>query len=128
MKKLYEESDVQAIAAAIREKTGGSATYTIAQMAAAILGIEAGGGGGGALEPYIEYTYTTVDGEKQVETAKMHGCTEITNYAFYNCSWLTTVSGMDGVTAIRESASTGAQVSNWHRCRIALYLLPTMRS
>lgn len=47
MKKLYEESDVQAIAAAIREKTGGADTYTIAQMAAAILGIEAVGGGDG---------------------------------------------------------------------------------
>lgn len=36
MKKLYEESSVQAIANAIREKNGGTATYKIDAMAAAI--------------------------------------------------------------------------------------------
>ena len=35
-KKLYEESAVQAIAAAIRAKNGGSTTYKIGEMAAAI--------------------------------------------------------------------------------------------
>lgn len=35
-KKLYEESSVQAIAAAIRTKNGGSETYKIGEMAAAI--------------------------------------------------------------------------------------------
>lgn len=35
-KKLYEESSVQAIAAAIREKNGGTATYKIGEMAAAV--------------------------------------------------------------------------------------------
>lgn len=35
-KKLYEESSVQDIAAAIREKNGGTATYKISQMAAAV--------------------------------------------------------------------------------------------
>lgn len=35
-KKLYEESSVQAIAAAIREKNGGTATYKIGAMAAAV--------------------------------------------------------------------------------------------
>ena len=44
-KKLYEESDVQAIANAIREKNGLTDTYTISQMAAAISAIETGGGG-----------------------------------------------------------------------------------
>ena len=44
-KKLYEESDVQAIANAIRTKNGLTDTYTISQMAAAISAIEAGGGG-----------------------------------------------------------------------------------
>lgn len=39
MKKLYEESSVQNIAAAIREKTGGTETYKIAQMGTAIRGI-----------------------------------------------------------------------------------------
>lgn len=44
-KKLYEESDVQAIADAIREKNGLTDTYTVSQMAAAITAIETGGGG-----------------------------------------------------------------------------------
>lgn len=39
MKKLYEEASVQAIAAAIREKTGGTEKYKIAQMGAAVRGI-----------------------------------------------------------------------------------------
>ena len=39
MKKLYEESSVQDIAAAIREKTGGTETYKIAQMGNAVRGI-----------------------------------------------------------------------------------------
>lgn len=38
-KKLYEEASVQAIADAIREKTGGAETYKIAQMAAAVSAI-----------------------------------------------------------------------------------------
>lgn len=39
MKKLYEEASVQDIANAIREKTGGTETYKIAQMGTAIRGI-----------------------------------------------------------------------------------------
>ena len=38
-KKLYEEASVQDIAAAIREKTGGTETYKIAQMGNAVRGI-----------------------------------------------------------------------------------------
>lgn len=37
--KLYEESCIQDIAAAIREKNGSNNTYTVAQMGAAILQI-----------------------------------------------------------------------------------------
>ena len=43
--KLYEESDIQDIADAIRSKTGSSATYTVSQMAQAIENIPSGGGG-----------------------------------------------------------------------------------
>lgn len=42
MKKLYEETAVQDIAAAIREKTGGAETYKIAQMGNAVRGITTG--------------------------------------------------------------------------------------
>lgn len=40
MKKLYEETAVQDIADAIREKTGGAETYKIAQMGDAVRGIK----------------------------------------------------------------------------------------
>lgn len=39
MKKLYEEASVQDIAVAIREKTGGTETYKVAQMGNAVRGI-----------------------------------------------------------------------------------------
>ena len=39
MNKLYEEASIQDIADAIREKTGGTDTYTVAQMGDAIRGI-----------------------------------------------------------------------------------------
>lgn len=42
MKKLYEETAVQDIAAAIREKTGGAETYKVAQMGNAVRGITTG--------------------------------------------------------------------------------------
>ncbi len=41
-KKLYEESDVQAVAAAIRQKNGGSSVYKLSQMAAAIQALKTG--------------------------------------------------------------------------------------
>lgn len=44
-KKLYEESNIQAIANAIREKNGETTTYKPSEMAAAITAITTGGGG-----------------------------------------------------------------------------------
>lgn len=43
MKKLYEESSMQDIADAIREKNGGTEKYKVAQMAAAVRAIKGGG-------------------------------------------------------------------------------------
>lgn len=37
--KLYEENSVKAIADAIREKTGGTATYKVGDMATAVAGL-----------------------------------------------------------------------------------------
>jgi hypothetical protein len=45
-KKLYEESNIQAIADAIRNKRGTSKTYKTSEMAAAIAGITTGDGSG----------------------------------------------------------------------------------
>ena len=41
--KLYEESNIQAIANAIRDKNGSTDTYKTSEMAAAISAIETGG-------------------------------------------------------------------------------------
>lgn len=43
-KKLYEEADIQAIAAAIRAKNGTETTYKASEMAAAVEAIVTGGG------------------------------------------------------------------------------------
>lgn len=43
--KLYNETDIEAIADAIRGKNGSSDTYTVSQMAQAIDDIPSGGGG-----------------------------------------------------------------------------------
>lgn len=48
--KLYEESNIQAIANAIREKNGATDAYLVSEMAAAIAAIEGGGGEGGGLD------------------------------------------------------------------------------
>lgn len=45
--KLYSDTDIQAIADAIRAKNGTSDTYTVAQMAAAVRSISGEGGGEG---------------------------------------------------------------------------------
>ena len=50
-KKLYEESSIQAIANAIREKNGQTTTYKPSEMAAAITAIATGGGG--EVEPIV---------------------------------------------------------------------------
>jgi hypothetical protein len=44
MVKLFEDTNIKAIADAIRAKLGTTATYKTSEMASAILGIQAGGG------------------------------------------------------------------------------------
>ena len=86
MKKLYEESSVQDIAAAIREKTGGTETYKIAQMGTAIRGIHG------------------------AETIEWHQCPEAVR------SYLTNVtydSGDYSTSQIANYAPANAVVSNY---------------
>lgn len=49
--KLYEETNIQAIADAIRSKNGTTDTYTVADMADAILILDGGGAGGTDIYP-----------------------------------------------------------------------------
>lgn len=62
-KKLYEEANIQAIANAIREKNGISATYKVSEMADAILAISGGGvvdTPGTILPPASSWTFSKV--------------------------------------------------------------------
>ena len=79
-KKLYEESDVQAIANAIRTKNGLTDTYTVSQMAAAITAIETGGGGLPSGWATGEFTPAENTGGNNVEIT--HGLGKIPNHIF----------------------------------------------
>ena len=79
-KKLYEESDVQAIADAIRTKNGLTDTYTVSQMAAAITAIETGGGGLPAGWATGEFTLAENTSGNNVEIT--HGLGKIPNHIF----------------------------------------------
>lgn len=62
MKKLYEETDIQAVADAIREKNGSTDTYKVSEMAQAIRNIPTKDTSNEAID--IEnsgYTYTETD-------------------------------------------------------------------
>lgn len=61
--KLYSDTDIQAIANAIRTKNGSSDTYTVSEMAQAITEIPAGGGGGtDEEEPLKDVVFIDYDG------------------------------------------------------------------
>ena len=79
-KKLYEESDVQATANAIRTKNGLTDTYTISQMAAAITAIETGGGGLPTGWATGEFTFAENATGNNVEIT--HGLGKIPNHIF----------------------------------------------
>ena len=61
----------------------------------------AGGGGGGATEPYIEEVY---DSSGNLIDATLHGHTIIRSYAFYYCSSLALTSLPSGITSIGDYA------------------------
>ena len=79
-KKLYEESDVQAIADAIREKNGLTDTYTVSQMAAAISAIEAGGGG--LPSGWATGTFQRTPANMTKEVSIEHGLGAVPRYVF----------------------------------------------
>ena len=96
------ETGLEKVANAIRTKGGTSGKLAFPDgMAEAVAAIQAGGG---AEEPYIEYTYTTVGGQQYAQTAKMHGYTVVPAYAFRQQSRLQNVDLPEGITSIGTSA------------------------
>ena len=108
-KKLYEETDIQAIANSIRGKCGTTCGYKVCDMAAAIDTITTGGGGGGGndydtkiLEKRLSGAYenTTVtkiadymlSGNTGLTSASLPNVTTIGKSAFEGNTWMTTCS------------------------------------
>ena len=86
--KLYEETNIQDIADAIRAKNGTTTTYKTNEMAAAIRGIETSGGDL-TIPSNIGITKIAMYAFSHSSYNKINlpeGVTIINNYAFYECS------------------------------------------
>lgn len=95
--KLYPESAIQNIASAIREVGGGTSTYKVNQMGAAI-------GALNVIDPTIEFITRTISGNLIIPSS----ITSLKDYTFYECSNLSTVYG-EGCTSISRSAFYSCQ-------------------
>lgn len=85
------------IANAIRSKTGKTATIKPVDMATEIESIKTGGGGDNKLPQLVDGTITTVTAED------LAGVTRVRDYAFSNCSSLTSVILPDNITSMGSS-------------------------
>ena len=108
-KKLYEESNIQAIADSIRAKNGTTTTYKTSEMAAAIDGITTGGED--TLGMRLNNTLTSYTYDKYLY--------QLPNWAFYNCTSLTSVSmsALDEIAPYGFSGCTGLQEINFPAVR-----------
>lgn len=84
--KLYEESNIEAIAEAIRENNGTTNKYTVAQMADAIRALSTGGGGGSVVAFTVDGEILTVASGKTWENVYMSLPISI-DIADYNGDW-----------------------------------------
>lgn len=99
-KKLYEETDIQSVANAIREKNGLTTNYKVSDMAQAIKDIPSGGSG--ATEPYREDTINS--SKNEVIESKLYGYSCIPSGFFSNYTYLTKVISSSPVTSIKAFA------------------------
>lgn len=104
--KLYPEGAIQGIADAIRSLNGGTNTYKVSQMAAAISALPTGSGDADELaaifDRTISGTYTTSTTEinqlyafascTALSSINLPNCSFIGTSAFYSCTGLTTIS------------------------------------
>lgn len=107
---LVEETSLSNIASAIREKSGGSATYKPGEMAAAISNLPTGGNSdnedGLLSDTLINYENTTATDIKNncfansttLATATFTNVSNVGSSAFSNCSALTQISLPDAIT------------------------------
>lgn len=120
-KKLYEESNIQAIADAIRGKCGTTCGYKTCDMAAAIDSITTGGSGGGedTLAAFINGSITTYESElvtrvyedalysySPLTEVSLPNATEVLRSAFRDCYNLVTVN-LPNVTSIGNQSFYG---------------------
>lgn len=103
-KAIITESNLTAIADAIRAKNGNNTTYTPAEMAAAITAIPTGSSGSGVENSIIERTISGTYSDStmttvgrcafayatQLEAVSFLQCTTVSSSAFVYCSNLTT--------------------------------------
>ena len=99
-KKLYEETDIQSVADAIREKNGLTITYKVSEMAQAIKDIPSGGG---ATEPYREDTLNN----NYIVSSKLYGYTTIPSYFLTNSTKLTAVTSNTATTRVGDQSFSG---------------------
>ena len=90
------------IAAAIREKAGGTALYKPSEMAAAIRAIQTSGGGASQIDSLIDRTITEISNDR---------VTDIGPSAFRSCSNLTTVN-FPAVTSIGTYAFNSSAITS----------------
>lgn len=91
--KLYNETDIEAIADAIRGKNGSSDTYKVSEMADAIDDIPTGGGGSGWTPDEVA-SATGMSGNIEFES----DITTTRSRAFYGATALTGVASMHNFT------------------------------
>lgn len=123
-KKLYEESNIQDIAKAIREKNGSAETYTTAEMSSAIRAIKTESGGEVSVDGEKILDNTVIKIESSVTSIRANACRDLTSLvtalfdsavsvganAFYGCTNLKTFSGKS------LSGTSGSAANLFHSC------------